>query len=51
MRPCGACLQRIAEFADKDTPVYLADIDGIKKEYHLRELLPQGFKAAFKKEK
>ena len=51
VRPCGACLQRIAEFADKDTPVYLADIGGIKEEYHLRELLPQGFKAAFKKEK
>lgn len=38
--PCGACRQRIAEFAAPETPVYLADKNGIRKTLTVRELLP-----------
>ena len=48
--PCGACLQRIAEFAEKGAIIYLADEDGIKAEYRLQELLPQVFNATLAKE-
>lgn len=41
--PCGACLQRIFEFADKETKVHLADLEGIKKTYTIAELLPVAF--------
>ena len=41
--PCGACLQRIFEFADKDTKVHLADLTSIKKTYLISELLPMAF--------
>ena len=43
--PCGACLQRIAEFADDETIIYLADAKKIRKTYYVKELLPQDFKA------
>lgn len=43
--PCGACLQRIAEFADDNTMIYLAAKDKICKTYRLSELLPHNFKA------
>ena len=42
--PCGACLQRIAEFANKNTKIYLADTKQIKKICTLEELLPHEFK-------
>ncbi len=42
--PCGACLQRIAEFADAETVIYLADTNKICKTYHLADLLPHNFK-------
>lgn len=41
--PCGACLQRINEFADKETTIYLADLEKIRQTYSLRELLPNAF--------
>ena len=41
--PCGACLQRIAEFADNDTIITIANNKGIQKHLHLRELLPHCF--------
>lgn len=41
--PCGACLQRIFEFSDKNTKVHLADLEGIKKTYAIAELLPAAF--------
>ena len=41
--PCGACRQRIAEFADKNAAVYLANKDGIQKLTNLAELLPCSF--------
>lgn len=44
--PCGACLQRIAEFADSETVIYLADMSEIRRTYHLSNLLPYNFKAS-----
>lgn len=41
--PCGACLQRLKEFAAPDMTVYLADPQGIKKALKLNNLLPFGF--------
>ncbi len=41
--PCGACRQRIAEFAEPQTTVYLADSSGIRKSYTVAELLPFSF--------
>ncbi|MBR1915145.1 MAG: cytidine deaminase [Alphaproteobacteria bacterium] len=47
--PCGACLQRILEFSNKNTIVHLSDLSGIKKSYPLTELLPHGFNQDLKK--
>lgn len=41
--PCGACLQRIFEFADAETTVHLADLTGIKQSLKITELLPVSF--------
>ena len=41
--PCGACLQRIIEFSNEDTMVYLAKTNKIIKEYKITELLPHNF--------
>ena len=41
--PCGACLQRIFEFADAETTVHLADLTGIKQSLKIAELLPVSF--------
>ena len=42
--PCGACRQRIAEFADDSTLVHLADDEGVKQTFTIAELLPHSFK-------
>lgn len=41
--PCGACRQRIAEFAVPKTVIYLAQTDGIDKSCTVGELLPSSF--------
>jgi cytidine deaminase len=41
--PCGGCRQRIAEFADPDTPVHVCGPDGLKKTLTIAELLPESF--------
>lgn len=41
--PCGACRQRIREFAEADTPVHVAGPDGIRARFTLGELLPHSF--------
>lgn len=41
--PCGGCRQKIAEFADRTTPIYLCDEAGVKKTVTLEEMLPGGF--------
>jgi cytidine deaminase len=43
--PCGACLQKIAEFSDENTKVYLANLQGIQEEYGVKDLLPHNFVA------
>jgi cytidine deaminase len=41
--PCGGCRQRIAEFADADTPVHVIDPAGQGTTYRIDELLPAAF--------
>jgi cytidine deaminase len=37
--PCGLCLQTIQEFANKDTLVYLANLNGIEQKVFFNELV------------
>jgi cytidine deaminase len=41
--PCGACRQRIREFAGPQTPIAVADLEGIRRVFTLEELLPASF--------
>lgn len=41
--PCGGCRQRLAEFADADTPVYLGRPGSRPERFTLGELLPESF--------
>ncbi len=41
--PCGACRQVIAEFATKDTKIYLSNLNGDVKETTIDEILPGYF--------
>jgi cytidine deaminase len=41
--PCGACRQRIREFAMPQTPVAIAGAEGIRARFSLAELLPASF--------
>ena len=41
--PCGACRQRIREFAAADTPVLICGPEGLKQSFTLAELLPASF--------
>ncbi|MGE8079913.1 cytidine deaminase [Peribacillus loiseleuriae] len=41
--PCGACRQVIAEFANKDTKIYLANLIGDIHETTIEQLLPGYF--------
>ena len=41
--PCGGCRQRIAEFADPDTPVHVCGPDGVRKTFTIADLLPESF--------
>ncbi|MBN9439559.1 cytidine deaminase [Bosea sp. (in: a-proteobacteria)] len=41
--PCGACRQRIREFAVPETPVLIAGTDGVRARFSLAELLPASF--------
>lgn len=41
--PCGACLQRINEFADNNILIHLANYQGIVKTLTLKDLLPLTF--------
>ncbi len=41
--PCGACLQVISEFGDDDTVIYSASLEGGRKAWRLRDLLPVRF--------
>jgi cytidine deaminase len=41
--PCGACRQRIHEFSDPETMIYLCNKSGILKTISIDELLPLAF--------
>jgi cytidine deaminase len=41
--PCGACRQRIREFAAPDTKIHAAGPDGITMSFTLAALLPEAF--------
>lgn len=41
--PCGACRQRLAEFADADTLIHTANLTGVHATYRMRDLLPHAF--------
>jgi cytidine deaminase len=41
--PCGACRQRIREFAGADTPIHIAGPEGLRQSFTLSELLPHSF--------
>jgi len=44
--PCGACRQRLREFAEDDTPVHLCDASGVRRTVTFGELLPFSFDAS-----
>ncbi|MGX7705650.1 cytidine deaminase [Methylobacterium sp. Gmos1] len=41
--PCGACRQRIREFAAPDTPIHVAGPQGLRQTFTLDDLLPASF--------
>jgi len=45
--PCGGCRQRIREFADAQTPVYLCSPKGVERQLSLGDLLPHAFGPEF----
>ncbi len=44
--PCGGCRQRLAEFSDAGTKLYLCDETGVKKTMTIAEILPHSFATA-----
>jgi cytidine deaminase len=41
--PCGGCRQKIREFAESKTPIYVCTPDGHQQTFTLDELLPSSF--------
>ncbi len=41
--PCGGCRQKLREFASADTPVIVADLQQMRAQFTLGELLPHSF--------
>jgi|SRR4051794_11084295 cytidine deaminase len=41
--PCGACRQRIREFAAPDVPIHVADKEGVRASFTQSSLLPHSF--------
>jgi cytidine deaminase len=41
--PCGACRQRIREFAEPETPIAIAGPEGVRARFSLAALLPASF--------
>jgi cytidine deaminase len=46
--PCGGCRQRLAEFGNPGTKIYLCDNDGVVETVRLGDLLPKAFDAELK---
>ena len=41
--PCGGCRQRIREFSDSNTEVFMCSKDGVQGRVNIAELLPNSF--------
>lgn len=41
--PCGGCRQKIREFSNEYTRIYVCDPNGLRKTYTIEELLPDSF--------
>jgi len=41
--PCGGCRQKMREFADAKTPVFICGPEGLRATFTLAELLPHSF--------
>ncbi len=41
--PCGACRQKIYEFADERTKVHIADLKGYRQTFRFIDMLPAAF--------
>jgi cytidine deaminase len=41
--PCGACRQRIREFAGEDTKIHVAGLEGVRAMFTVGQLLPEAF--------
>ena len=41
--PCGACRQRIREFAAPETPIHIGGPEGVRRSFTLDALLPASF--------
>ena len=41
--PCGGCRQRLREFAADDAPIWVADLQTVRAQYTLGQLLPASF--------
>ena len=41
--PCGACRQRVREFAGRDAEIIVAGPEGVRRRFTLKELLPESF--------
>ncbi len=41
--PCGGCRQKLREFAAPDTPIWVANADGVLLSLTLEQLLPHSF--------
>ena len=41
--PCGGCRQRLREFGDDAVPIWVADMQVVRGQYTLGQLLPAGF--------
>jgi cytidine deaminase len=42
--PCGGCRQRLAEFSQADTKLYLCDDGGVAETVKMGDMLPYGFR-------
>ncbi len=47
LTPCGACRQRIREFAEAATPIHAGSLEGARQSFTLAALLPEAFGPAF----
>ena len=45
--PCGGCRQKLSEFSNNKTIIFLANLSGVKKELRLMDLLPGAFDTSF----